>query len=287
MTFQILESSNKQEWLEQRQGYLTATDIATLYTGGPKAWQRVAESKKEHPEDFDNQYMAWGREREPVIADYLTTFVDSSLVPNSQLYVSTVHPRIAATPDMVSRDAVGDMMSAEIKTSKTDLSNIPLKYLIQMEVQMLVLGSDYCVFAWEQHDDFVPRQPQHVIVKSDPAKRERILEIADRFYGGEVADGRAQALEELLEVQRHVTAQLAKWKQREDQVKADIIEILGDEDAAISTPLGKISWVLPKPRESFDAKAFAEAHPDLHKQFVKHSAPKSRTLRITLPKEEP
>lgn len=36
-----LESSNREEWLEQRKQFLTATDIAKIITGGPAAWAEV------------------------------------------------------------------------------------------------------------------------------------------------------------------------------------------------------------------------------------------------------
>lgn len=286
MTFTILKSDSREEWLEQRTQFLTATDIATLYNGGPKAWENTAQSKQEIPDDFDNQYLRWGREREESIANYVRTFVDSSLEPNDQLFVSTKHPKIAATPDMVSRDAVGDVFSAEIKTTKTDLTKIPLKYLIQMEVQMLVLGTDRCVFVWEQHEDFTPMQPKHQIYESDPVKREKILEIVDRFYGeGEKSDSE-DALEELLKRHAEIVHRENLLKAEKEQIRLDMLKITGEKDFQFSSPRGKITYFSTSPQTTFDAKKFKEDHPDLHSQYLKQGAPGARSLRITLPKEE-
>lgn len=286
MTFTILKSNSREEWLEQRTQFLTATDIATLYNGGPKAWENVAQSKREIPDDFDNQYLRWGREREESIANYVRTFVDSSLEPNDQLFVSTKYPKIAATPDMVSRDSVGDVFSAEIKTTKTDLSVIPMKYQIQMEVQMLVLGTTRCVFVWEQHEDFVPMQPKHQIYESDPVKRKKILEIVDRFYGEGEKSNSEDALEELLKRHAEIVHRENLLKVEKEQIRLDMLKITGEKDFQFSSPQGKITYFSTAPRTTFDAKKFAEEHPDLHSQYLKQGAPGARSLRITLPKEE-
>lgn len=286
MTFKAFEYTTREAWLEQRKHFLTATDIVALYNGGPKAWERVAESKLEVPEEFDNKYLRWGREREPIIADYVRTFIDSSLVPNRKLFMSTRYPRIAATPDMVSEDILGDVFSAELKTTKTDLSSIPLGYQVQMEVQMLVLGTDRCVFVWEQHEDFVPMQPKHQFYESDPVKRKKILEIVDRFYGeGEKSDSE-DALEELLKRHAEIVHRENLLKAEKEQIRLEMLKITGDKDFQFSSPQGKITYFSKAPSTTFDAKTFAKDHPDLHSQYLKQGAPGARSLRITLPKEE-
>lgn len=294
MTFTILKSNSREEWLEQRQNFLTATDIVKLYNGQPETWENIRQSKINPPEEFYSPYTEWGKEREPEIVRYSKVFIDSSLQPNDQLYVSTKYPRIAATPDMVSTDAVGDVFSGEIKTSKTDLSIIPLKYEIQMEVQMLVLGTTDCAFVWEQYEEvlvdgerkFIPKTPNHQMYKSDPVKRQRIIEIANRFYGeGEKSDSE-DALEELLKRHAEIVHRENLLKAEKEQIRLEMLKITGDQDFQFSSPIGKITYFSTAPRTTFDAKKFAEDHPDLHSQYLKQGAPGARSLRITLPKEE-
>ena len=284
MSFRKLKSSSRGEWLEQRQNYLTATEIKTLMMSGPDTWENVKQSKLEPPREFDSKALAWGREREPVIAQYVHTFIDSSLQPNSELYVSMKYPRIAATPDMVSEDALGDVMSAEIKTSQTDLSIIPLEYQIQMEVQMLVLGTSQCFFVWEQHDDFIPRAIQHVMYESKATLRVEVLEVVGRFYGDNNLSERELRLQSLLKKQAEVELEESQLNLKKENIRQEIITILGDEDASFSSPQGKITWFTSKPRETFDSKRFAEEHPDIYSQYVKVGAPGKKSLRITLPK---
>lgn len=294
MTFTILKSNSREEWLEQRTQFLTATDIVKLYNGQPETWENIRQSKFNPPEEFYSPYTEWGKEREPSIVRYSQVFIDSSLQPNDQLYVSTKYPRIAATPDMVSTDAVGDVFSGEIKTSKTDLSIIPLKYEIQMEVQMLVLGTTDCVFVWEQYEEvmvdgerkFIPKVPEHQIYKSDPVKRQRVIEIANRFYGeGEKSDSE-DALEELLKRHAEIVHREGLLKAEKEQIRLDMLKITGEKDFQFSSPRGKITYFSKAPSTTFDAKAFAKDHPDLHSQYLKQGAPGVRSLRITLPKEE-
>ena len=73
---------------------------------------------------------------------------------------------------------------------------------------------------------------------------------------------------ELLTRLRHVRNELASYKQLEDELKAEVCELLGDADTAILNGVTVATWKGQK-RESFDSKALRLAHPDLAKQFTK------------------
>ena len=133
-----------------------------------------------------------GREREPFISDYASTFIDSTLEPNSNFLISTRDPRIGATPDAIGEDVVG-----EFKTSKHPMppslkdakGGLEARYYVQTQVQMLVAGVDACAFVWEQHDDNwpepAPYQPTHQIIEYDAEMQKRIVETVDRFRSEE------------------------------------------------------------------------------------------------------
>lgn len=284
----VLESSSREEWLEQRRSCLTATDMATLYLGGPKAWERIAESKHEQPDDFDNQYMRWGREREPVIAGYINMFVDSTLRPNDNLILSSKDQRFAATPDMISTDSVGDVLIGEIKTSKHDLTDIPMRYIVQMQWQMLVCESEACVFAWEQHEDFVPMgEPKHQLVYPDREMQSELMKVARQFFDGETSNPHAERWGRLLHEWRKIEHRERSLRAAKESLRAEMESLIGDDDFRFKSDSGAVSYTLPKPRETFDTKGFREAHPELYAEFVKTTEPKGRTLRVTLPKDEP
>ena len=97
--YKVISTDNRTDWLKSREGVLTATQIARLMVGGPAEWKSVRGEFSGERRDFDTKYMRWGREREQFIADYASTFIDSTLEPNSNFLISTRDPRIGATPD--------------------------------------------------------------------------------------------------------------------------------------------------------------------------------------------
>ncbi len=73
---------------------------------------------------------------------------------------------------------------------------------------------------------------------------------------------------ELFDRLRHVRNELASYKEMEDQLKAEICELIGDADSAVIDGTTVATWK-PQSRSSFDAKAFKEAYPELASQFTK------------------
>ena len=73
---------------------------------------------------------------------------------------------------------------------------------------------------------------------------------------------------DLIQRLRHVRNELASYKQLEDELKAEVCELLGEADTAILNGVTVVTWKGQK-RESFDSKALRLAHPDLAKQYVK------------------
>ena len=73
---------------------------------------------------------------------------------------------------------------------------------------------------------------------------------------------------DLIQRLRHVRNELASYKQMEDELKAEVCELLGEADTAILNGVTVATWKGQK-RESFDSKALRLAHPDLAKQFIK------------------
>ena len=73
---------------------------------------------------------------------------------------------------------------------------------------------------------------------------------------------------DLIQRLRHVRNELASYKQLEDELKAEVCELLGEADTAILNGVTVVTWKGQK-RESFDSKALRLAHPDLAKQYLK------------------
>jgi hypothetical protein len=64
-----------------------------------------------------------------------------------------------ATPDGVSIVA-GALVLSEIKTTTTHFRSVPRAYLRQIWWQQYVLGAERTLFVWEQHENFVPVNPE-------------------------------------------------------------------------------------------------------------------------------
>ena len=288
--FTVIDTADRDAWFKARESVLTATDIARLYCGGPAEWGSVRREKQGERKEFDSKYMAWGREREQTITDYVRMFVDSSLEPNDKLLVSTADPRIGATPDMIGPEVCGEM-----KTSKhpmpdmspgLSLTGIALRYYIQVQVQIMVTGANACVFAWEQHDDDWPAPSpldiRHQIIRPDKEAFKAIREIVERFHnepGTDTAEV-ARFVHEL----RKLDYERRQIETREKEVK-DILRRLVGEGDKIVTPDGSVSVSKPTTRMSFDTGRFKKANPDRYAEYMteKQVAP---SMRVTFTKED-
>lgn len=288
--FTVIETVNRDEWLKARMGVLTATDIARLYAGGPAEWESVRREKQGERKEFDSKYMAWGREREQTITDYVKMFVDSSLEPNDKLLVSTDDPRIGATPDMIGPEVCGEM-----KTSKhpmpdmsagLSLTGMALRYYMQVQVQLMVTGANACVFAWEQHDDQWPNPApldiKHQIIRPDKAAIRAIRETVDRFHDGPDTDTAevARFVHEL----RKLDYERRQIETREKEVRELLRRLVGEGDKIV-TPDGSVSVSKPTTRMSFDTGRFKKANPDGYAEYMteKQVAP---SMRVTFVKDE-
>lgn len=293
--YRTIETDNREDWLRSREGVLTATQIARLVIGGPAERLAVRKEFEGERKDFDSRYLAWGREREPKIAEYSRLFVDSSLEPNRYFLVSARDPRIGATPDAIGNDVIG-----EFKTSRNpmpdDLSQamdrLHMRYYVQVQVQLLVTGAEACVFAWEQHDDEWPSpepyEIRHQIILPDKEMWEIITESVDRFFNEDVdVDEVTQTvIQDKIDELREIQEQQDNLKQQESKIRDQIQELLGDEDVSLELHGAKVSSYQPKPSKRFDSTAFKKAHPDMYQEFVKAGAQRERTLRITFNKED-
>lgn len=290
--YTIVDTNSREEWLTARQSVLTATDIARLHCGGPAEWEAVRREKRGEQKDFDNKYLAWGREREKTITDYVRTFIDSTLEPNDKLLISTIDQRIGATPDMIGND-----VCSEEKTSKHEapdmtpglsLTGTALRYYIQTQVQMFVTGADACVFAWEQHDDEWPDpSPLGIdvqIIKPDKAAFRLIRDIVDRFYNDTPTDSDTAEVARLVHELRKLDYERRQIEAREREVK-DLVRGLVGEGNKIVVPDGSVSVSKSGTRMAFDSSRFKSERPDEYEKFVteKRVAP---SMRVTFAKDD-
>ncbi len=190
---------DRPEWLGARRSGLTATEIKELWMASPG--QRVLlqaeliEKKLGRKQDSfqGNKYTAWGKEREPVIAELVRERF--GIQPESRLVRAAANSRHLASPDGIGVGFDGELVIGEIKTSGKDIAPespafVATGYLVQMVWQGYVIGARRCPYAWELRegagtdaDPFVPGVTGFHWVDLDEhrALLEELLAIADAF----------------------------------------------------------------------------------------------------------
>lgn len=195
--------SDKEAWLAQRRGGVTATEVRELAKGFARTERELLTAKLTgaHVNLDGNQYVDHGNKREPIIGQWL---LDSFEIEPCELVYSGENPQHLASPDGLSVDFVEDGITSEIKTSKHDLhpgdvvDNVLVQidstshfaktgYYDQMQWQMHVMGGTRVLFAWEQHDDNWPdpkpvhERPMWCWVLRDQKRIDELVEIATKF----------------------------------------------------------------------------------------------------------
>lgn len=183
------------EWFSQRTGKVTASRVSDLMAktkSGPSASrasymaQLITERLTQTPtEGFSSAAMQWGTDTEPQarMAYELMTgeaVVETGFIP---------HPTIAgfgASPDgLVGSDGLIEIKCPNSATHIETLldGKVPSKYMIQMQVQIMCCGREWCDFV-----SFDPRMPGDMNfwmqrVFADPVMQENIKAEVIKFLG--------------------------------------------------------------------------------------------------------
>ncbi len=209
---------------------------------------------------------------------------------------------LAYTPD--DYDNPQRIIEAKVTSAYTVASadDLPRSWVMQGHVQQWVVGLpvSFIVFDKRQHINLIE-------MPFDEALMDQILQVADIVGGdldtGEIPDyayaqmtaDQVQALYPVKE-SRAITAdddvvnyifdlettrnQLKKLKDEESALMDSIARAMGDADEVTdANGFTMLTWRQQKGRQSFDAKAFQAAHPDLYAQFLKEGAP-FRVMRL-------
>lgn len=171
----VCDTANTSEWLAHRDGGVGASEIAILL--GASEWGsnlelyyrklgELADSRE------DNELMLWGRLLERPILDELTRRAEVTLLDEPQrLLRSREHRWAIATPDGITTD----LEPVEVKNlshgydAEEWSEQIPEKYYLQCQHQMLVMGAERCLFGallwgskllweWVPRDEFTIRR---------------------------------------------------------------------------------------------------------------------------------
>jgi putative phage-type endonuclease len=155
-------ASSHDDWIADRRGHITGTDIAAIF--GLSKFRTPMdiwlEKRHEAPEQEVNDQMKWGNrlERGILLGYQEETGIPLTFADPHKLIVAPEFPLLGATLDArhkggdfrpVDAKNVGRAQSADWGDSETD--NIPMYYALQLHVQMIVTGTqlaDLAALLW-------------------------------------------------------------------------------------------------------------------------------------------
>lgn len=156
---------DKEKWLAERRQGITATEAKRLMLG--ETFETLAYDKLLSGSLPDNKFMAWGRAREPLIAEQVALTYPQYFLEH-RVFKSAENPRFLASPDLLGEDEHGRVLTGEIKTSGLNLDPhadetmspedfathygyLETGYEFQQQWVMFVCESPSSLFVWESH----------------------------------------------------------------------------------------------------------------------------------------
>lgn len=295
---------DRDQWLRERLQGVTATEVRDLKLGRRRA-ELLREKRGQTVAGFaDNQYTAWGRKREPVIAAWVQEHY--GLAPESRVFHAAEDSRHLASPDCVGV-VDGALWLAEIKTSKdrkapNTAAYEHAGYYWQMQWQMYVTGAVKCLYVLEQHDGhWINRggsfpepeplsfgtdcDPDVFFIDRDDYAIDELVQLANTFLDEVEAVGvEDKFTEPLARYWKAVAAVEMAAVEKAAAVKA-LEELFAGEPGSVPHPLGTVTLTAPTVRRSFDSTRFKTDHPDDYARYVK-TAEIAGTVRVTAKKGE-
>ena len=291
MSVTTIKTESREQWLEARRRYVTATEVAQLVRRGQDYWDELREIKagqRTAPDISGLPAVRHGREREALIVPYVQS-LEEGMVPNSDLYVR--NDRYAATPDLV-----GDGIVGEIKTIKDKrLAKLQQakgwptgQYYDQVQWQLFVTGAIACVFAWEPYEDWggelVPREDmrEHITIHRDEERIKALQEVADAFLDGRGVDIPTEVqvlLSQLRDVRKEKEHIAQPILDREKQLLDEIKQLAGGKAATWDSGDIRVSVSAPGESKRFDKKKLFADNPQLAESdyvTVSRTAPRVR-----------
>jgi hypothetical protein len=303
-------------WLAERAQGVTATEVRDAQIGGAPKRDEIADRKRHQRELIsagkideaaqvgavqDNKWMAWGRKREPVIADWVRTRY--GIAWEHRVFHHTDDSRLLASPDGIGL-VDGRLVLAEIKTA--GVRKMPgtkafehAGYALQMQWQMFVTGAQRCLYVLEEHDgDWQDRggqfeepepisfggdvDPEAVWVDRDEhviaELKKTALAVLDLVEHPPVDPTPfVEPLSDFFLLKDQFESAKASFERAQDTVRA-----LLPAGGSVQVPgLARVTVSLPRPGERFSARDFEKVHPDLYREFLRPTKPGKPRLTVT------
>lgn len=284
------------EWLEERRKSVGASEVAAVM--GLSQWATpldVYKSKLGVDRAFDPLLSFVGHESEPIIHKWVEIYSGTNVdLERGFMARSLLVPTLHASFDRVSTDP---FLTWQFKTAHQYAGHhwdegIPTEYRVQVQAEMLVAGTDRAAVVvwiggrefrlfWEPRDNrFIDEQlgPAvaefwHRVETETPPAPHVVSEIAQVYPGDgtylDLPENAFEALERITVLNSDIKAQEAE----RDALKVALAEFVGNAETLLHAGHPVATWKTQKGRQSFDAHAFKDDHPDLAAAYTSQGAP--------------
>lgn len=284
--------TDRPAWLAFRRTGITATEVRDLHLGEITA-DDLAKAK--HGGDgidlSGNVYIAWGNEREPVIAERLRSSL--GMEPEHRVFHAQENSRHLASPDGVGVDFDELLEISEIKTGGYryfgHAGMVDKGYLVQMVWGMYVTGAWRCRYEFETREQhpmggFAPGSvyAEWVVLDEHLDLLERLIDTADAALAviDAYADGERPSIREDVDLEAvrylHAVDEVKRTKPIEMQAKAarvaaevaksDAFEavraLAGAGELVQESPFARVTKRADVEEDS-DVREVDEQHPDV------------------------
>lgn len=301
----IFDSKNatREEWLKARKLGLGGSDMAAVL--GLSPWRSPIDvwldKTSDTVEEKESEPMYWGNVLEEVVAQEFAKRSGYKVRNNNFTLQSEPYPYLLANID---REIVGLDAGLECKTANAfkanewDGDNVPDAYYIQCQHYMAVTGkASWWIAALIGGNTFVYKE-----IKRNDEVIQAIIDTGAAFW--ELVESNTMpapddtkqcenALKKLYQKSNgqsvelpanygnmiidylEIKNQLSELETKKRGIENVMKDFLKDNERAT---YGEhfVSWKSTKPREKFDAKAFKDDYPELHKKYIKVGEPSRR-----------
>lgn len=301
----IFDSKNatREEWLKVRKLGLGGSDMAAVL--GLSPWRSPIDvwldKTSDTVEEKESEPMYWGNVLEEVVAQEFAKRSGYKVRNNNFTLQSEEYPYLLANID---REIVGIDAGLECKTANAfkanewDGDNVPDAYYIQCQHYMAVTGkASWWIAALIGGNTFVYKE-----IKRNDEVIQAIIDTGAAFW--ELVESKTMpapddtkqcenALKKLYQKSNgqsvelpanygnmiidylEIKNQLSELETKKRGIENVMKDFLKDNERAT---YGEhfVSWKSTKPRETFDAKAFKDDYPELHKKYIKVGEPSRR-----------
>lgn len=301
----IFDSKNatREEWLKVRKLGLGGSDMAAVL--GLSPWRSPIDvwldKTSDTVEEKESEPMYWGNVLEEVVAQEFAKRSGYKVRNNNFTLQSDEYPYLLANID---REIVGLDAGLECKTANAfkanewDGDNVPDAYYIQCQHYMAVTGkASWWIAALIGGNTFVYKE-----IKRNDEVIQAIIDTGAAFW--ELVESKTMpapddtkqcenALKKLYQKSNgqsvelpanygnmiidylEIKNQLSELETKKRGIENVMKDFLKDNEKAT---YGEhfVSWKSTKPRETFDAKAFKDDYPELHKKYIKVGEPSRR-----------